>query len=286
MKVIASVDADVKLNGIIIPFSFVIIEGLAYDAILGMNFLNTTHSVIDLTTNTLSIYKGLTSIPMTRRITTADVVYTVANVSIPPRSEAIIPVAASIKRQGNYIIEHDLQSKCRALAIARSLVDPSQSNLQCRVLNPTDKTIRLRTRTSIGTLAAVDVETTPTPINHVVNSELPPMAIMRQAVEAKGISFKQTSVTGKDLDDLITFLYRNRDLMATNLKDLVGTDAMLMKIDTQNHPPIRSRPYLHSPADKAEVSCQVREMLDANIIYEHNSPWAAPVLVVKKRWVC
>jgi hypothetical protein len=58
---------------------------------------------------------------------------------------------------------------------------------------------------------------------------------------------------------------------------------MYMTIDTQNHPPIYTRPYRHSPADKAEISRQVKEMLDAGIIKEDMSPWSSPVLLVRKK---
>ena len=284
LNVIASVDTDVKINGIIIPFSFIIIEGLAYDAIFGMSFLSATRAQIDLANNTLSLYDGLTTIAMTRRMTAADVVYTIANVSIPPHSETILPVASTTRHNGNYIIEGDPRAPCRALAVARVLVNPSHRHLQCRVLNPTDRPITLRKRTPIGTLAAVDVnKPSPVAANIKVDSHLPTIAEMRQAVESKGVKFDQTSVTGKDLDDLITMLYRNRDLMATSLRDLPGTDTLPMKIDTQNHPPKFCRQFRQSPADKAEISRQVQEMLDAGIIEEGMSPWSSAVLLVRKK---
>jgi len=230
LNVIASVDTDVKNNGIIIPFSFVIIEGLAYDAIFGMSFLSATRSNIDVANNTLSNFEGLTTVAMTRRMDTAAVAYTVANVNLPPQS--ILPVASTTRHNDNYIVEGNPLTSCRPIAVARLLVNPSCSNLQCRVLNPTDHYVKLRKHTPIGTLAAVIIDRTPAAVNVKADLHLFTIAYMRQAVEAKGVSFAQTLVIGKDLDDLITLLYRNLDLMATSLKDLPGSDTMLMKIDT------------------------------------------------------
>ena len=55
-----------------------------------------------------------------------------------------------------------------------------------------------------------------------------------------------------------------------------------VKIDTGNAPPVWRRPYPLS-LEKAEfVRKQCREWLDAGIISESNSPYAAPVVVVPK----
>jgi O-acetyl-ADP-ribose deacetylase (regulator of RNase III)/transposase InsO family protein len=283
LQVLGSVEVDIKLNGVIIPFSLIIVDDLAFDVILGMPFLQATRAVIDVSTNTLSIYDGLTSIPMTTRGTKVDAVFTVSNVKIPPRSEAVFPVASTIHRDGNYLIESDIQSECRSLAVARTLINPARGKLMCRVLNATDRPIRLRANTPIGMLSAVTVEPhspKPPSANH---QSLPSLADMTRALEAKGISFTQTTVTGKDRDNLIAMLYRNIDLFASDLKDLVGCDHMLMKINTRNNPPVRSRPYRHAPADRAEIARQVQEMLDANIIEEAMSPWSSPVILVRKK---
>jgi len=129
LNVNASVDTDVKLNGIIIPFSFIIIEGLAYDAIFGMSFLTATRSTIDVANNILSIFDGLTTVAMTKRMDTAAVVYTVANVNLPPHSECILPVASTTRHNDNYMIEGNPLTCCRPIAVARLLVNPSRSNL-------------------------------------------------------------------------------------------------------------------------------------------------------------
>jgi hypothetical protein len=91
-----------------------------------------------------------------------------------------------------------------------------------------------------------------------------------------------TVVKGKNLDDLITLLHNNIDLMATSIHDLPGSDVFLYHIDKGDHPPIRARPYRYSPADKAEISRQTAEMLKAGIIQPSDSAWRANVVLVKK----
>jgi len=96
---------------------------------------------------------------------------------------------------------------------------------------------------------------------------------MRAALDAKQISLTDTSVTGRDLDNLIALLYNNLDLVATSLNDLPGTDVMLHRIDTGDSPPIKTRGYRHSPADNLEIARQTKETLEAGIIEEFDTAW-------------
>lgn len=49
------------------------------------------------------------------------------------------------------------------------------------------------------------------------------------------------------------------------------------------HSPPNSRPYHYSPQQKDEIECQVAEMITAGIVQPSMSPYASPVLVVKKK---
>ena len=54
-------------------------------------------------------------------------------------------------------------------------------------------------------------------------------------------------------------------------------------IDTGSHRPIRLRPHNHSPAEEMIMRKQVLKMLEHGIIRPSNSPWASPVVMVKKK---
>src|SRR5664279_2258216 len=207
----------------------------------------------------------------------------VKNITIPALTECVFATRTyNSHLKGPHIIEENLQSPCRTLLVARALVDPVTRDMPCRVLNPTDKPIKLRAGTPIGLLQAVTVASGSTAITHS-SAPRPSVAHMRAALEARSVSFTDTAVTGPDLDNLITLLYNNIDLMATSLNDLPGTDILLHRIDTGNSPPIRTRSYRHSPADNEEIRKQTAEMLAAGIIEESDTAWGSPVLLVKKK---
>ena len=48
-------------------------------------------------------------------------------------------------------------------------------------------------------------------------------------------------------------------------------------------PPANGLPYRYSPLQKDEIECQVDEMLQSGVITHSVSPFAAPVLLVKKK---
>jgi hypothetical protein len=48
-------------------------------------------------------------------------------------------------------------------------------------------------------------------------------------------------------------------------------------------PPFRLRPYRYTPQQKDEIEKQIQEMLDSGIVQQSSSPFASPVLLVKKK---
>lgn len=277
----ALIDIDIKIGGVTCPFVFIVVETLDYDCLLGMDFMNDTEALLDIKHSTLHLFGGLTSVPMTVTGNHA-VVATIANVTIPPFSEAVIAVRPNRRvGSGNFIIEGQAKSPCASLMVARSLVDTANSKLPCRVLNPTDKPIMLKRKAPVGVLAPVNA-ITQSNINKPVQQTVS-LVEMKRALDAKKISFEGTAMQGKDLEALIKLLYNNIDLFATSLSEMPGTDVMLHRIDTGNSPPIRKRAYRHAPADKIEIAKQVEEMAKAGIIEESDTPWSSPVLLVSKK---
>ena len=66
-------------------------------------------------------------------------------------------------------------------------------------------------------------------------------------------------------------------------KNLGHTDVITHKIETGNAAPIRQYPRRLPYAYREETSHQISEMLEQGVIQPSNSPWASPIVLVKKK---
>jgi hypothetical protein len=206
MEVIATLQADLKIQGLTIPFSSWSLR--SWDTIVSWDeFPKQTNAVIDIGSKTLNLYHGSLVYHLTQSGNYAAVQLT-CNVSIPPLSEAALPAkSAKTMPRGSYVVESGLYPLYHTLLVGRTLVNLDRPIFHCRVSNPTNKTIRLRKGTIIGELmAATVIEPQPQQQNSQ-KQNCHPIAEMRKTLEQKGISLADTVVKGKDLDDLITLLY-------------------------------------------------------------------------------
>lgn len=78
------------------------------------------------------------------------------------------------------------------------------------------------------------------------------------------------------LDEVIDAAFKK---MGTKL----GCTSMVEHVIKTNHVPIRQRHYPISPAVQAQVNVELEKMLEEGIIEKSNSPWASPILLIKKK---
>ena len=81
-----------------------------------------------------------------------------------------------------------------------------------------------------------------------------------------------------------------KEILATLMKfadvfqeDLGHTDVISHRIDTGDAPPIRQYPRRLPYAFREEVRSQVTDMLQKGVIQPSSSPWASPIVLVKKK---
>lgn len=54
-------------------------------------------------------------------------------------------------------------------------------------------------------------------------------------------------------------------------------------INTSSSPPVRAHPYRQSPAIEASIQKEIDKLLSDGVIEHSNSPWASPIVMVKKK---
>lgn len=84
---------------------------------------------------------------------------------------------------------------------------------------------------------------------------------------------------------LQNLLQKFGDCFSSGLKDVGFTNAGEMVIELTDSEPVVYRPYRMSYSEKELVRCMIQEMLDARIVQESTSPYASPIVLVKKNLV-
>ena len=264
------------------------------DAILGIDFLRKHRCELKLSDGQyhLSFPTGACpcqtrdSNPVCRRVAVSQTVV------VPPRSEALVPakVLGPPGEETCGVLEPASKFLARSsLLVARTVVDPRQETVYLRLLNPTE-----RPRTVYKETVAAWCEP--------VQEEKFPDATKRVAVCEKSTEGQTTSAPESVPDHLGELLERSgRDLTADQTTavaallasfadvfsstkgDIGRTGAVKHSIDTGDASPIRQRARRLPIHLRANAENEVQKMLSCGVIEPSSSPWASPVVLVKKK---
>ena len=211
-------------------------------------------------------------------------------VILPAQSEVIIPgecVDNSVMpRQGMVTPIPDKESM--DYIVGHTLVDPNRSDIgiPVRILNPTSSNIVLNSKTVIGVMQEVD-EVKPFPYATNVNDSCQTKAVKEQKVpEHLQDLFKRSckNLTQQQSQELKQLLIKHQNVFAKSANDLGRTSVVKHKIHVQeNVKPIKQRPRRAPMAFAKEEDKIIEEQLKAGVIRESSSPWASPLVYVRKK---
>ena len=92
-----------------------------------------------------------------------------------------------------------------------------------------------------------------------------------------------TNLSTADQDQAIALFSKYSDVFATSEYNLGCAKDVLHYIDTGDSPPIRLRPIRRSLAAESVVNKEVAELIERGMLVPSKSPWASPILIVKKK---
>ena len=277
------------------PFKALVIEAIAYDVILGRHFLEHYKAKIDLKDHVLEL---LCDIPTPESLPFADLyaarepnicfIHAQTSFIIPPNSEVLVPGELESQRPigETELVQSrdDLPTRYNILGAAQ-IVNTWEGNwVPIRPLNPTEKPIRIFRRTRLGTYTAEDpaintYELRQSDLEAEATRDLPTALDKEPRIPLNIDSSRLNTDQKQRLDKLL----KDYDDVFAYTSDQLGRCSLVKhKIDTGNHPPIRLRSYRTSPAYREEIDEQINDMLDNGVISPSVSPWAAPVVLVKK----
>lgn len=218
------------------------------------------------------------------------------NVMIPACSEMIIPtkIVGDIPVGHQAIVDEGSTKLAKVgVLVGKSLFDPSSEVIPVRVANVTNLPQRIYKRTVTAECMMVrschvkdDAQSQSIGMNqeslrqmdeaHTVPDDSVP-EYLQVTVETSSQHLDNDKV--KQLKELLNV---NKHVFAKDKDDLGKTNLVYHKIDTGNAKPVKQAPR-RLPLTRKEVAEQeVKRMLKAGVITPSKSPWASPIVLVKK----
>ena len=117
----------------------------------------------------------------------------------------------------------------------------------------------------------------------VMPKQVAPTPVERTQQLLKDLQPESETLSEEEKEKWRAFLFEYSHLFALDKSELGPTNIITHSIDTGDHPPIR-QPVRRTPfALRQRVDDLVQEMLNQGVIQPSQSPWASPIVLVKKR---
>ncbi|KAK3090501.1 hypothetical protein FSP39_012342 [Pinctada imbricata] len=264
----------------------VLVGQIKYDGLLGLDFM-TKHSCDILVGKMCLRIKG-ENVPCLRyqellRNNVSRVVIS-EDVVIPSNCEYFIcgRIIDPVEKGMNALIEptDDVLEK-HEIMVARSLIHPKSYEVPIRVLNLTDREIKLHQDTVVAKMGKVSIiDSGEKSVNFIETNQLPldlPEHLRNMYEESCSIPEEKEKHKLRDL------LLKYQSSFSKSSQDIGQTSLAEHRIDTGNSHPIKQPPRRIPLAKMHEVDKEIKDMLEKGVIEDSDSPWSSPVVLVKKK---
>ena len=278
-----SFDVTITIMSKTFLLTMLIIDNLAVDAILGLDFLEANHCTLNIGDRLLQIPACKSQIPLNThehcRKHTPVYAILADTVQVPAYSELEVMVSIPDTNIGTSCVLEATDSKATVM-VARALVVPTNEITPIRLLNPYSEPTTIYKGCKIATLEEVDPVI---PISAVTDKSSRTTTPDLNDALWDIVSRSATKLDDIQQQDLYKLLQQYRDVFAADKHDLGYTNALKHQINTGDAPPIRQRARRVPPARRQEAKNLLNDMLNNNIIQPSSSPWASPVVLVQKK---
>ena len=209
-------------------------------------------------------------------------VHLLETIHVPPNSEVFVKGEV----RGHYqdqegCLEPLLEFKGNnSLLIPKSVVKMSDSNVVLSVMNPTQDRKSLKKNIQVASVFPIEkvVSGTDNPETQVSKHENKAPEHLRPLVQ--NVSSRLSTAEREQLAKVVNAY---SDIFVGPDGKLGHTNVVEHEIDTGDAKPIKL-PLRRLPITQREVAeKEINKMLDQGIIQPSNSPWAAPIVLVRKR---
>ncbi|UYV79891.1 hypothetical protein LAZ67_18000994, partial [Cordylochernes scorpioides] len=266
------------LNGLQENFEFIVLEDCSHDVILGLDFLKLSRAVIDSAEDTLFLEEFLVEdTPKNNSPLYAEREYRIEPAScqlIEVLSRDISDNAAVVaESQKGLSLERELMAPCSIISLTSN-----RGKLWMANWNPYPKIIPQGMHVADGVViedsqlcVLAEGNHVGTDIGHSEDSKIAEILNIDDSLD----DFQK--------EKLRNLLRNYRDIFDFRKKEASKTDNVKHRISTGDHLPTKQRPYRVAPAERQIIQEEVNKMEEIGIIQPSASPWASPVVLVRKK---
>jgi transposase InsO family protein/predicted aspartyl protease len=263
------------------------------EAILGANFLQRNGCDVMLSKQVLKMDGEI--IPLWTR----DDSDTVSRVevrqctTIPPNSRKMVPVkiCQSGKLPELGLIQPKDTFKEKQIVVARGVIDTKTQDAAVQVMNLGNSEVKLPTGFTMGQCESISNDyieemNTSGDISNFVRSLSDLQNQSETTVPDHVVELFEKSSTQLSQEEkcrLAALLNKYQNVFAKSKTDLGRTNLVKHTINTGNTHPIKQAPR-RQPIERRDVERkEIEDMLERNIIEPSSSPWASPVVLIRKK---
>ena len=298
VPVIGRVQLELRIGDNLSYLVDFLISDVECPVVLGMDFLSENKAILDISARSLSLNghiipcRSENEMPSVYRVTLCE------SVEIPPNSEMIVPGRLCERPKfvtGIFEMNPTLCEK-KPLLLAKVLAHTT-CEVPLRCINPSDESQMLYKDQVAGFVEELDVDEIPMDPKEEYSDDdgrqVPPQNAPLVDADLKGRSIPShlkplydscaDRLTVEQRSMVRELLCKYESAFAMSKEDLGETDLEMHKIDTGDARPIKQAPHRMPFAKKAAVAEEVKKLKRMNVIEDSVSPWASPVVLVKKR---
>ena len=256
---------------------FVIADNITAEGILGMDFLEEHKCILDMAKRQVTVNQSepLSLVPIVTNSVGTPVNVTVnKTVTIPPASE--MEILGRLPAEGGPWLIEGIQQKC---LVARSVVIPANNTIPVRIANTSTLPVTLHQGMKVATAELVDE----THINGVVETD---SEHQQSTNNEEGMILNvplSAELTETQREKFFALLSHYENVLAKCPEDLGPTSILSHHIETGDVQPIRQQARRVPLPHRRTVQDLLKGMLEKRVISPSKSPWALPIVLVKKK---
>jgi hypothetical protein len=290
------VEAELSIQGLVVPFRFQVLKSLSHKLVLGQDFLRFSNAVIDCGNRSIEMFEGLVRASLTR-FNERDVVLRLAqNIIIPAATEAIVRlVVPHLFKQKLGLMSTFAPLKNKYLVVANAIIQPQGARTIGRVLNIGQTPRRLRAGTPIACISAIDTQD---PFNKAMLAaegesstdtsqagqchQIPAHEERVKVLTSLGLKLDNTNLTPEQFAQLTELLFQYQDIFCSDYENLPESKLQPYELVLTDYTPVRQRQYPLSPLQEEVMEKYADKLLKAKIVAPSKSAWNAPAILIKK----